>query len=111
MTKGSREAVEVNRQDQKDQNDGQREGRKELVALDPELAGPTGVVKDIALGQNLLAASSSRKRRASSSGLMATPLILTALSCWNRFNERGTVEFRIVAIVLSATSWSCGPVM
>ncbi len=49
---GIAEAVELNRQDQKDQNDGQREGRKELVALDPELARLTGVVDNIALGQN-----------------------------------------------------------
>ncbi len=41
---------------------------------------------------------------------MATPLILTAFSCWKRLSERGTTELRRVAMVLSGTSLPFGPV-
>jgi hypothetical protein len=37
-------------------------------------------------------------------GRIATPWIVTALSCCILLSERGTVEFLIVAIVLSGTS-------
>ncbi len=41
---------------------------------------------------------------------MATPLILTALSCWNRLSERGSVLLRREATVLSGISCPFGPV-
>ncbi len=41
---------------------------------------------------------------------MATPLIFTALSCWNRLSERGVTVSLIVAMEESATSWPFGPV-
>ena len=38
------------------------------------------------------------------------PESLIALSCWKRLSERGTVLSRMVAMVLSGTSWLFGPV-
>ena len=58
----------------------------------------------------MAAASVSRKRSASSSGRMATPLSLTALSCWKRLSERGVTWSRMVAIDASGTSLPPGPV-
>ena len=69
-----------------------------------------GVVEDIALGQNLGRLRPPGTASASSSGRMATPLILTAFNCWKRFRERGTTESRRVAMVLSGISLPLGPV-
>jgi hypothetical protein len=42
---------------------------------------------------------------------MATPLILTELSCWKRFSERGVViVLKMAAKVLTGTSLPFGPV-
>ena len=54
------------------------------------------------------AAPSSTLRPSSTCAVMPDSLI--ALSCWKRFNERGTVVSRSVAIVASGTSAPAGPV-
>ena len=93
MMKRIAEAVELRGEDEKDEDERQHERGQELVAFDAQLARLAGVINCCSLSAESCAASSSRNFSAWSRGTIATPLIVTALSCCNRLSERGTTVF------------------
>ena len=97
------EAIELRRQNQKDQNDGKTEDRAKLTAFDSELTRAAGVIGDEPAGM-IFCASVSRNFSAVSTEAAGTPLIVTALSCCMRLRDRATVVCLIDAIVLRRTS-------